>query len=124
MNLREVCKAFLDNEKLESDYNTVYKLNENGELVFQGLSEWNKSVELYPFEHPEKMKIYVEYDLTFFEAMRKANEGWIISNDDWIIIEYVMHDGIPYYFGNGEIVASFQKNELQAKWKVVRKVEE
>ena len=92
-------------------------------ILSSNIYYWDlRAVKLYPFEHPEKMSIYVEYNLTFFEAMRKADEGWIVSNDDWSKSEYVMHDGIPCYFGNGKI-ASFTKSDLQAKWKVVRKVE-
>ena len=125
MNIEEVCKAFLYKRELESDNGNRYKMDKGELWVLSNSisSEWEKTISDYPFTHPLRMRLYEEYNLTFFEAMCKADDGWIVSNDDWSEIEYVMHDGIPYYSGNGEI-ASFRRSELQAKWKAVRKVVE
>ena len=125
MKLKEVCRAFGEEKKLTNKEGYVYEIDEIGNniKVIKPLDKTH-GVSIAPFVDPESMLIYEEYNLTFFEAMRKADEGWIVSNDDCIMIEYVMHDGVPCYFGNGEITACFTKNELQAKWKVVRKVEE
>jgi hypothetical protein len=123
MKLKEVCRAFGEEKKLTNKEGYVYEIDEIGNniKVIKPLAK-TRGVSITPFVDPESMLIYEEYNLTFFEAMRKADDGWIVSNDDWSEIEYVMHDGIPYYSGNGEI-ASFRRSELQAKWKAVRKVE-
>ena len=124
MKLEEVCKALLEEKVLISTSGYMYK--SFGMVLYkkqEDSSEWDLSSIIYPFLYPEDMSVYEEYNLTFFEAMCKAAYGWIVSNDDWSKPEYVMHDGKPYYSGNGEI-ASFRRSELQAKWKVVRKVEE
>ena len=125
MNIEEVCKAFIEKKELVSNNENRYKMDKGTLWVLSDsmYPKWEEIVTDYPFTYPLKMRLYEEYNLTFFEAMRKADEGCVVSNDGWGKIEYVMHDGIPCYFGNGEI-ASFTKSDLQAKWKVVRKVEE
>ena len=99
MKLKEVCKALIEKKVLISTSGDMYKLL--GMVLYkkqEDSSEWDLSSIIYPFLYPGDMSVYEEYNLTFFEAMCKAAYGWIISNDDRIMIEYVMHDGIPCYF--------------------------
>jgi len=123
MDIKEVCRAFGEEKKLTNKEGYVYEIDKIGNniKVIKPLDKTH-GVSIAPFVDPEAMSIYEEYNLTFFEAMCKTDEGWVVTNNEWGDHEYVMHDGIPCYSRNGGI-ASFTKSELQAKWKVVRKVE-
>jgi len=66
-----------------------------------------------------KFEIVPEYPLNFFEAMEALNEGKTVKNESYSDTHCKKNEDGRIVYDNGTHDAYFEKDELNAKWKIV-----
>lgn len=129
MNGIEALIAMKEGKMVKDEYGIYYRMEGLRLLCYVGgewsgfemdLSDWMGR----NFEFTSKP---VKYDLTFFEAMCKANEGAIVSNDAYPEYKCIMKDGVLHYYENynfTDSTVSIDFDEMKGKWRVVEEEEE
>ena len=116
MNIEEVCRAFGEGKKLTNKEGYVYEIDKIGNniKVIKPLAK-TRGVSITPFVDPKSMSIYVEYNLTFHQAMFIANLKRVKNEKTSYI--YHMCDGKLYT--EQDVIVGLEAYEIDSKWKVV-----
>lgn len=124
----DALKAMEKGTIVKDGYGNYYKMESYYILHYMD-GEWHRSemdLNDWIIRDFELSSEPVEYKLTFFEAMCKANEGAIVSSEAYPKYKYIMKDGTLYYYEKYGIPSfvAVAESEMKLKWRVVEEEEE